>query len=489
MKIRTKLILWLLLLATIVSGAFSVRNFLGERSRLLEQMNEQATAAVKRMENVLPQALYNFDNAQVEKTLEVEMYDANITALLVTDKSNKVVAGKKRGADGRSVTIQAPPDVQPSLSQAIVYRDANSSEELGSVSIYLDDSLVRRRIAHTAWSSAVQALVLDLSFLILVFILVQRLVTRPVTEMMAALDRLACGELTVRSSFRSHDEIGTMGATLDKTAVSLQQAIAAIARNSETLAGAASQIFDAIQHLLHNTEETSSEVRSVSEVSEQVKSRLDEIAGAATDMVNTIREISSSSAAAAGVANDGVASVSMVRETVQQLGESSGEIGKVLQLISEIAQQTNLLALNATIEAARAGEAGKGFAVVANEVKELAKQTALATEEISGKVERIRLQTDAAIEAISSLAALITKINDISMTIAGAVEEQNATTAEISRSIVEAAQGGGAISASINAVSSVATNTAARAGDIRNSAKELETMASSLRELVEKFQY
>jgi len=174
-------------------------------------------------------------------------------------------------------------------------------------------------------------------------------------------------------------------------------------------------------------------------------------------------------------------------KTVNILGESSVEIGKVIKVITSIAQQTNLLALNATIEAARAGEAGKGFAVVANEVKELAKQTASATEEISQKIETIQHDTTAAVNAIGEIGGIINQINDIQNTIASAVEEQTATTNEIARNAAEAAQGSQEISRNITSVSQAAQNTTVGAANSLNAASELARLSSDLKSLVDNF--
>jgi methyl-accepting chemotaxis protein len=182
-----------------------------------------------------------------------------------------------------------------------------------------------------------------------------------------------------------------------------------------------------------------------------------------------------------------VSSVDATNSTITKLGVSSEEIGNVLKAITSIAEQTNLLALNATIEAARAGEAGKGFAVVANEVKELAKETAKATEDITRKIEAIQSDTRGAVDAIGEITGVIRQINDISGTIASAVEEQSATTAEIGRNVEQAARGSGEIAGNITGVATAAQSTSTGAQSAQQAARELAQMAAELQQMVGKF--
>ena len=213
------------------------------------------------------------------------------------------------------------------------------------------------------------------------------------------------------------------------------------------------------------------------------------MATATEQMGASVREIAKNANEAARVGTTAVEMAEGTNETIAKLGQSSTEIGNVIKVITSIAEQTNLLALNATIEAARAGEAGKGFAVVANEVKELANQTAKATEDISQKIEAIQTDTRGAVEAIGQVGTIINQINDIQNTIASAVEEQTATTNEISRSVSEAARGSSEITENIARVAQAAESTSAGAGDTRKAADAMSGMADELQQLVGQFTF
>jgi methyl-accepting chemotaxis protein len=264
--------------------------------------------------------------------------------------------------------------------------------------------------------------------------------------------------------------------------VQIQQSIVSLSSSAEELTAVSHQ-------MAGNAEETATQANVVSAASEQVSRNVSTVASGAEQMQASIREIAKNSNEAARVAKNAVNVAHSTNETVTKLGESSQEIGNVIKVITSIAQQTNLLALNATIEAARAGEAGKGFAVVANEVKELAKQTAKATEEIGQKIEAIQSDTKGAVSAIAEIGTIINQINDISNSIASAVEEQTVTTNEIGRNVNEAARGTGDIAKNISGVAVAAKNTTQGAGDTQRAAQELSRMAAQLQSVVSKYTF
>jgi methyl-accepting chemotaxis protein len=230
-----------------------------------------------------------------------------------------------------------------------------------------------------------------------------------------------------------------------------------------------------------NARETMAQAASASSAAEEVSKSNQTVATGVEELAVSIREVAKSAHEAAQVATTGVKIAEATNATVARLGESSAEIGKVVDVINAIAEQTNLLALNATIEAARAGEAGKGFAVVANEVKELAKETAKATEEIRRQIQVIQTDTGSAVKAIAEISVIIKQMNSFQGTIAGAVEEQSVTTSEIGHSAAEAAKGSAQIVANITSVAEMAKGTATQTETIRQSTVELRSkMAAAL---------
>ncbi len=258
--------------------------------------------------------------------------------------------------------------------------------------------------------------------------------------------------------------------------------------SAQSLAESAEQLTNISQHLAANAEETAVQANAVSAASEEVSRNVSVVSTGTEAMSASIREISKSAHDAARIARTAVGTADGANKTVAKLGDSSAEIGKVIKVITSIAEQTNLLALNATIEAARAGEAGKGFAVVANEVKELAKGTAKATEEIGQKISAIQNDTRSAVGAIGEISSIINQINDVSNTIASAVEEQTATTNEIGRNVSEAANGTEEIARNISGVATAAQSTTEGASQTQNAAVALAEMAANLQLLVAKFE-
>ncbi|MGJ5813053.1 MCP four helix bundle domain-containing protein [Paludibaculum fermentans] len=311
----------------------------------------------------------------------------------------------------------------------------------------------------------------------------------PMQESSAVLSRIAQSDLTARVQGNYRGDHARLKDDIGRMAQDLHDSIRSFSQNTQTVASSAEQLTAVSHQMAGNAEETATQANVVASASDEVSRNVTAVAAGAEQMQASIREIAKNANEAARVARNAVSAAHTTNETVNKLGDSSQEIGKVIKVITSIAQQTNLLALNATIEAARAGEAGKGFAVVANEVKELAKQTAKATEEIGGKIEAIQADTKEAVKAIGDIGAIINQINDISNSIASAVEEQTVTTNEIGRSVHEAAKGTNAIASNISGVAEAAKSTTKGATETQRAAAELSRMAAQLQGVVSKYRF
>ena len=306
----------------------------------------------------------------------------------------------------------------------------------------------------------------------------------PIDAADAALQRLADGDLAARVHGDFQGGHARIQVAFNTAAEAMAAAVGPIGRNARVLAGSSGDLAAVSRQLSAGAEETSRQAGSVSAAAEQVSRNAQAVATAVEEMSATVNEIAHNASNAARVAAGAVRAAEAANATVAKLGESSAEVGNVVKVVASVAEQTKLLALNATIEAARAGEAGKGFAVVANEVKELAKETARATEDIGQKIEAIQRDARGAAGAITQIGAVVNQIHDMQATIASAVEEQTATTNEIARNIAEAAQGGAEISRGIAEVAQALRGTAEGSAQTRQAAAEMARVAADLGRLV-----
>ena len=425
---------------------------------------------------------------------------------LMKDAETKVAAGDAGVKAAFLVLVQANEQVTNLVVQAhnaeshqAIIEKSNPAFEALLKAINDNQSQVSKQLADGAAatrgrtmrleSTIFTVVIIGVALLIVFSLALVRSVSKALKSMISMVKDLADGEgdLTKRLHISSHDELGELAKWFNIFLDAIHKIISQVAGTAEQVAKASDELNTTSQQITANSAETSAQADVVSQAAQSVSQNLQTLASGADEMGASIQEIAKNATTAANIATSAVKVAEATTATVSALGESSSEIKEVIKVITTIAQQTNLLALNATIEAARAGEAGKGFAVVANEVKELAKATAKATEDISRKIEAIQTNTKAAVDAIASISSVINQVNDISNTIATAVEEQNATTNEMSRNVKEAAQGSGEITHNIAGVAGAAQSTTRGASDTQKAAQGLVEMSTELRRLVEQF--
>lgn len=327
------------------------------------------------------------------------------------------------------------------------------------------------------------------SVAVMIVLWVTRRIRRSAALVSDSLTALARGDLTCEANVTSNDEMGDMARSLATAQEALRDIMREVVGSAQTVAAAAEELSAANSQVAAGAHESSAQAAAVATAADEVSRSIQNVASGAEQMGASIKEISHNAQQAARVASEASMAAETTNATVAALGSSSQEIGNVVKVITSIAEQTNLLALNATIEAARAGEAGKGFAVVANEVKELAQETAKATEEVARRIEAIQRDTGGAVSAIGEIASIVQNINDFQMTIASAVEEQSVTAEEMSRGVSDAAGGSGEIARTIASVAETSSTSAEVVEQMGASVAELAQLSADLRHKVDVFRF
>jgi len=393
--------------------------------------------------------------------------------------------------DGRILTVITPFAATANTRgvNCLECHDVPSGSINGAVRLTYSLAEVDSEMASETWWGIGISIVLLILGLVCLNIFLGRVAIKPIEKLNNRLKDIAEGEgdLTQRVEVTGNDDIGQLAMSFNAFVEKTQATISAIGHNAQTLAGASEELTAVSQQMGANAEETSAQSSVVSAASEEISKNVQTVASGVEELSATTREIAGNASDAAKMASSAVSASEEANTTVTKLHSSSMEISEIVSAINSIAEQTKLLALNATIEAARAGEAGKGFAVVANEVKDLAMETAKASDDISQKIEVIQEDTKGAVEVIAQINTIINKIDDFQSTIAAAVEEQSTTTNEIAHNIAEAARGSTEIMHNISGVAEAAHSTSTGAGDTQTASAELASMAAELQRLVSEF--
>jgi methyl-accepting chemotaxis protein len=521
-KLNTKILLIVVLLGAVAGAvgltAISTMGSMWDRTDYLHQQNlvpitqvaEVRAAQVRARLDLERMAVHTTAEGKQKQAAEMKTDDTRIATAITAYKSSDLTGREEALAkfeenwaayvevrDTQLVPAALKQDIvtfnriQEDVAQPLASASTKGLEELVTIEMKsADEVAATARSEYTdARTLMILVLLVGLSVGVALALFIARLITRTLAKVQEVLADVADGDLTRTVDVHSKDELGAMATALGRATGSMREAVAAMAGSADALASSSEQLAGASQQIAASAEEASTQATVVSAAAEQVSTNVQTVSAGAEEMGASIREISHNANQAAEVAAQAVTVAGSTTETVSKLGESSLQIAEVVKVITSIAQQTNLLALNATIEAARAGEAGKGFAVVATEVKELAQETAKATEDIARRVDAIQGDTAGAVEAIAEISAIIGKINDYQVTIASAVEEQTATTNEMNRNVSEAAAGAGEIAANITGVATAAQVTTESVSEAQSAATDLARMGSELQALVGRFRY
>ena len=494
-SIQSKLNLTIILMTSLILFSYGVYDYFSLKGKMTTELNDLTEAVAERLSTSMITALWDFNQDLGRQGIISEMKDKRIYAVVVMDKNAKEPFISIKREDG----TWEPKDYKGAVSGDLVSNVQKVKKEdnaLGEVSVYLTKKFMQKELRASVFFLFFRVVILDLILFVGMSLAIRKILVRPIKEILQRVGDIANGEgdLTMRLEVRSKDEIGKLAELINKFIDSLQKMISDISMNSDVLNKASGDLAGLSQQMSQGADQMSAKANSVAAASEEMSTNIDSVAASmeeastnigiiatsAKEMTSTISEISQNSEKARTITGEAVNQAHSASAKVDELGKAAQEIGKVTEAITEISEQTNLLALNATIEAARAGEAGKGFAVVANEIKELAKQTADATQEIKTKIGAIQTTTSGTVTEIGQIQTIINDVNEIVATIAAAVEEQSVTTEEIASNVSQASQGIQEVNENVSNSNVVSKDIAGEIASVNQSTAEISNGTSQL---------
>lgn len=452
-SIKTKIVvsvLAVLLVGLTATGAFL---YSGTKSRIYNDLNKLGQDVPTRLAINLADTIWNVKKEQAIKVIQSEMVNRNIEAVAVyLEDGGGVFAGMQRDDAWNPVAVDK--EIEKSAFSETTLAIEKEGEKLGHVKVVLTDRFIGEQIRRLLLNFIALFGCLFVVIALLLIYLISHFIMKPISRVVAFAGKMAKADLSAEVEIISKDEIGEMGNNLNEAVGNVRNIIKELANTISSLFLSSEEMSAVSSQMGSCAKETSEKSSTVTSAAESMTGNMHSVASAMGDasartskiaeemenLTSSIDEIAQNSAKARASSSEAVLQAEKTTEKMEELGSAALDINNVTETITEISNQINLLALNATIEAARAGESGKGFAVVANEIKDLAKQTADATQEIKKKIDGIQESTDGSVSEIRTIAKQINNFNEIVSIIGTAVEEQNASTNEIANNVAEASQ-------------------------------------------------
>lgn len=514
-SIQLKITFFITSFAIIILAFSGIYDYHNANKSMTKALEKDAVNISKRLAQNLAAPLWDMAEAQVNNTMLSEMAEERVYAIIATNaEDNKITYAKKRNENWEPTQLTEQITGFRFNSKTEI---TNNNEKIGYVQVFMTPKFMESALYNKIFSIIITGILMAIVLSITIYINTSKIIIKRVNKVSGGLKQIAEGDadLTQRLHIRTQDEIGILASFFNQFMEKLQSLIlstkenaTSINKSSSVMAALAVRMSKGAQQMSRTSssvasgaEEMNSNVNSVVSAMNQASNNVGLVAAAAEEMTATINEIAKNTGEARRITGSAVSEARTASTQMNELGKAAQDIGQVTEVINEISDQTNLLALNATIEAARAGEAGKGFAVVANEIKELAKQTAEATNEIRSKIMGIQATTETTVKSITKVAEVIGSVDEIVSSIAAAVEEQSVTTKDIAQNVNHLSSGISEVNHRLNEssivineitreiseVSQVANDFSSSSAEVSSSAETLTNLANKLDEIVGKF--